>query len=461
MDITYKEVPNTFYSIEQAQEKTLGALAERVARLRQQGPLSGEGLAELRELFRVKNIYHSNAIEGNSLDMGETKLVVQQGLTITGKPLKDQAEAKNLAQATEFLEELAADADRPIREKDIRELHYLVLKDIDDDNAGRYRTLPVEISGSEHTPAGPESVPSEMQEFGAWMERESCCPEGERASVRGLVNAAVAHTWFVYVHPFADGNGRVARLLMNLMLIRYGYPIAIVTREDRRRYYEALEESQSSNLSPFLSLLSECVYDSLEAYQRAADQRRVQDERLRSLAERFNAPEKKRAENEYQVWHRAVDLIRAYMRQTADDLDQASIGRNRVFFRDYEPLEFDQYMSLRERESTKHTWFFRVDFRRGDRSARYLFFFGYPSRTLRDTCEVTLHVSREDPAGSYNYERLEHLSAPDVPNLFELGWDYKAEQVVARYRGDRVRRGEVQEMGLQFFEEVLDKQFTS
>ncbi len=374
MTITWTEVSNTFYSFEQPQEKTLEALARRVADMRTQGPLTGEGLAELRELFRVRNIYHSNAIEGNSLDMGETKLVVQQGLTITGKSLKDQAEAKNLAQATEFLEELAADTDRPIREKDIREIHYLVLKGIDDDNAGRYRTVSVEISGSEHTPTGPESVPSEMQEFGAWMEQESCCARDTRTSVRGLINAAVAHTWFVYIHPFADGNGRVGRLLMNLMLIRYGYPIAIITREDRRRYYEALEESQSSNLSPFLSLLSECVYDSLEVYQRAAEQQRVQSERVRSLVERFNAPEKKRAENEYQVWHRALELIRAYMRQTADDLDQASIGRNRVYFRDYEPLEFDKYMSLRERESTKHTWFFRVDFRRGARTARYLFF---------------------------------------------------------------------------------------
>lgn len=454
-----KEISGTLYSYEQAQEETLRVLATRVAELRAGGRLTGEVLRTLRKYFRIKNIYHSNAIEGNLLDVGETREVVEHGLTITGKPLKDQAEAKNLAEAIDFLEELATSADMPIRERDIRQIHYLVLKDIDDENAGKYRTGSVEISGSEYIPPGPESVPSEMRTFGAWMEQESCCPEEDRASIKGLINAAVAHTWLVYVHPFADGNGRVARLLMNLMLMRYWFPIAIVTREDRMRYHDALEDSQTSDLSPFLALVSECVYESLEEYERAAEQQREQTEWARSLAERFSAPEKIRARNEYEVWHRAVDLIKGYMRQTADILDQEAIGR--VYFKDFGILEFEKYLSLRQGESAKRTWFFRVDFRRGERPARYLFFFGFSSRVLRDTCDVTLHVSREEPSGSYNYERLEYITAPDVPNLFELGWDPKAERAIARFRNDVVKRGKIEDIGQQFFEEIVEKQFGS
>ncbi len=332
-------------------------------------------------------------------------------------------------------------------------------KGIDDENAGKYRAGPVEISGSEYILPGPESVPSEMREFGAWMEQESCFSKEEHASLKGLINAAVAHTWLVYIHPFSDGNGRVARLLMNLMLMRCGFPIAIVTREDRMRYYDALEDSQTSDLSPFLALISECVYESLEEYERAAEQQREQTEWAKSLAERFSAPEKIRARNEYEVWHRAVDLIKSYMRQTADMLDQADIGR--VYFKDFGVLEFEKYLSLRQGESAKRTWFFRVDFRRGDRSARYLFFFGFSSINLRDSCDVTLHVAREDPAGSYNYERLEYITAPDVPNLFELGWDSRAERAVARYRNNVVKKGKIEDIGKRFFEEVVEKQFES
>src|SRR5712692_5158290 len=103
-------------------------------------------------------------MEGNMLDVGETRLVVEQGLTLTGKPLKDQAEAKNLSEAIDFLEELARDTSRAISEADIRQLHFLVLKNIREADAGKYRTVAVEISGSQYKPPAPESIAAEMQQ---------------------------------------------------------------------------------------------------------------------------------------------------------------------------------------------------------------------------------------------------------------------------------------------------------
>ena len=175
--------------------------------MRKVGKLDGKVLRHLRSYFRIKSIYHSNAIEGNQLNVGKPEWVVEQGLTITGKSLKDQAEAKNLSSALDYLEELAADPTRAITETDIRTVHSFVLNGIEVDQAGRYRTVPVEISGSKFAPPGPEFVPGEMEGFAAWLGSASV-PDKVISQSEAVLAAAVAHTWFVMIYPFVDGNGR-------------------------------------------------------------------------------------------------------------------------------------------------------------------------------------------------------------------------------------------------------------
>ena len=160
------EITGTDYSYDDSQQAVLDELARSVSALRQGGKLTPDVLYRLRKYFRIKNIYHPNAIEGNQLTVGETREVVEMGLTITGKPLKDQAEAANLSEALDFLEDLASDNTKPITEVDIRTIHALVLKGISSGNEGAYRSVEVEISGSEFQPPGPEHVPPRMQEFG-------------------------------------------------------------------------------------------------------------------------------------------------------------------------------------------------------------------------------------------------------------------------------------------------------
>lgn len=460
MGLDLVDVPKTPYSYSASQKATLADLAARVKELRKLGSLSPAVLGKIRRFFKIKNIYHSNAIEGNQLNLGETRLVVQEGLTITGKPLKDQAEAKNLSDAVDFLEELAGDPNKPIREADIRQIHFIVLKNINDTEAGRYRTTQVEISGSQFKPPSPESVPAEMKTFSDWL--AGCCfKEEPEDSAAGLLRAVVAHAWLVYIHPFVDGNGRVARLLMNLLLMRHGYPVAIITKDDRLRYYDALEESQSTDISSFVALVTECVHESLEEYERAAQQQRADEEWVQSLAGRFSERERVRCHNEYELWKNAMDLLRSYFRQTAEALDAgATIGS--VYFKDFGPLEFEKYLSLREGESVKRTWFFRVDFRSGDKAARYLFFFGFPTNLMRaESATVTLHLSREEPSGAYHYERLEHISAPNVPQLIEIGYNPPVEQYVVRERSGSIRRTKIEPLGKSFFEQVVSAHFSS
>lgn len=452
------EIKGTPYSYETSQNEQLVEIAERVREMRTVGSLSPDVLIHLRNFFRIKNIYNSNAIEGNELDLGETKLVVQQGLTLTGKPLKDQAEAQNLSDALTYLEDLAVDTQRPVSERDIREIHRLVLKGVNDDNAGRYRNVPVEISGSEFKPPGPESVAAQMEDFGEWLSKASI-DSGEPGDVV-LVNAAIAHTWLVYVHPFIDGNGRVARLLMNLLMMRSGFPIAIISKEDRLRYYDALEESQTSDLSAFIGLLVECVHESLEEYERAAKQQKKDKQWLEQLADRFDEGERTRRRNEYEVWKNAMELLRSYFRQTCEILGRQATAA-RTYFKDFGQLDFEKYLSLCQGESVKRTWFFRVDFRSGNRAARYLFFFGFPSHQLSKQSEVTLHVAREEPPGSFHYQRLIDITAPNVPSIVEVGYERSKERFITRDQMGGTSQGRVEKMGKRFFDDVIRLHFNS
>jgi Fic family protein len=453
-DTSRIDIPGTLYCYEDPLLPQLQELANRVQTLRSSGRLTPEVLGRIRRYFRIKNIYHSNAIEGNTLNLGETQQIVQYGLTLTGKPLKDQAEAKNLAHAVDYLEELASQPSVPLTESDVRQIHTLVLRGINDENAGRYRTVDVEISGSQFKPPTHSSVPAQMQEFGVWLS-DARVPVADLQTA--LLQAAVAHTWFVSIHPFLDGNGRVARLLMNLLLMRSGYPIAIITKEDRLRYYDALEQSQGSDLTAFLALVAECVHESLEEYEAAAQEQREMKEWAASLAERFTERELARNRNQYEVWRSAMELLRSYFKQAAELLNQSSsVGH--VYFKDFGTLEFEKYLSLRQGESVKKTWFFRIDFRQGDLAARYMFFFGFPGQQLKPHTDVTLHVSREEPSGSWHYERLDYITAPNVPDLREFGYVPKEEQFVAREVG-RTARGKIEPIGKRFFDEVIAKHF--
>jgi|HubBroStandDraft_6_1064221.scaffolds.fasta_scaffold76629_3 Fic family protein len=450
-------IEGTPYEVDSSLKEKLFTVAERVAVMRANGKLTPEVLGHLRQFFKIKNIYNSNAIEGNVLDIGETRLVVAQGLTLTGRPLKDQAEAKNLSEAIDYLETLATDSSRPITEADIRQIHYLVLKDIRDSDAGRYRTVPVEIGGSDFKPPAPESIAAQMEQFGHWL--ASVSMQGEnRNRENALLIASAAHTWFVTIHPFVDGNGRVGRLLLNLVLMRSGYPIAIITKADRSRYYDALEISQSSDLTALAALVIECVDESLEEYEVAAHEQREHKEWAQSIVGKLQHAEQVRASNQYEVWRNAMELLKSVFRQTAEMVDSTATLAS-VWFKDFGQLELEKYLALKSNSSAKRTWFFRIDFRSGDKSARYLFFFGSPSYSLRGTGDVTLHLAREEPIGSFNYERLESITAPNVPDLLEIAYDARSEEFIAKKKSGESSRMKIETLCRQFFENVVHKHF--
>ncbi len=189
--------------------------------------------AALDRWYDVELTYSSNALEGNTLTRSETAIVLEKGITVSGKPLKDHLEAAGHADALGYMRALAASGE-PVREMDVRNLHRLVMQRLDPGEAGRYSQHGRLIAGSPLILPSPAELPALMGDFGHWLEGAEPSPE----------NAFDAHERLVTIHPFSDGNGRTARLLMNVLLLRAGYPPLVLLPEARPAYHEALADVQ-------------------------------------------------------------------------------------------------------------------------------------------------------------------------------------------------------------------------
>ena len=241
----------------------LKTLTDKKNRLDSFRPLPPELVKNLKDWFRVELTYTSNAIEGNTLTRQETALVIEKGLTVEGKPLKDHLEATNHAEALDYLKNLVNKKHTEISENDILDIHKLVLQKIDQDNAGRYRTVPVRIAGSEVIMPNPLKVPDLMHELISWLKSAV----GHPATL-----AADIHFKLVSIHPFVDGNGRTARLLMNLVLLQTGYTPAIVSNQIRSRYINAIEQAQlGGSLDDYYQIIYQAIDKSLNIYLEAVD----------------------------------------------------------------------------------------------------------------------------------------------------------------------------------------------
>jgi Fic family protein len=229
------------------------------AEVDQHRPLDLHAQKELKEYFRIGLTYTSNALEGNSLTETETKIIIEDGITIGGKTLREHFEAVGHSDAYTFMLRLAAN--NTITEQEILELHKLFYARIDATNAGAYRTQPVYISGTDVVLPPPSKVPKLMQEFAnniTQLQKE----------YHPVEYAALLHLKLVQIHPFIDGNGRTARLLMNLALLQAGYFVAIIPPIIRREYHASIRASSNKDTSPFISFITQMVYESGKDYQR-------------------------------------------------------------------------------------------------------------------------------------------------------------------------------------------------
>lgn len=244
-------------------------------------PLDAEAEGRIMQKFRLDWNYHSNNLEGNSLTYGETKALILFGITAQGKPLKDHFEITGHNEAINWILELIKD-ETPLTEKFIRELHTLLLKESSYKEAqtpngkptrrkievGKYKTQPnhvITATGETFYFAAPEETPAKMQELVEWYRKEK-----EREDVNPIILAALFHYRFIRIHPFDDGNGRVARILMNFILMQFGYPPVIIKTEDKETYYAVLHLADAGELEPFIEYIAQNLVRSLEIMIRGA-----------------------------------------------------------------------------------------------------------------------------------------------------------------------------------------------
>lgn len=226
-------------------------------------PFPNSILQRLHEDIALEWTYNSNAIEGNTLSLNETKVVLQHGLTVGGKTLREHFETINHKKAIDWLT-ARVNQDFPLSVKDILHLHYLVMSGIADEYAGIIRTGRVRITGAKFIPPNPLKVPDLLEELIEWV-------NDNPLNLNIVERISVFHHRFVWIHPFFDGNGRTARLVMNLLLMKWGYPPVIVLKVDRMKYYRALEDANSFQYSKLFLLIFQGLEQSLDRYLNAIE----------------------------------------------------------------------------------------------------------------------------------------------------------------------------------------------
>ena len=240
---------------------TFERLYEKKAVLAKGRPLPASVLQKIREGLSLEWTYNSNSIEGNTLSLNETKLILQEGITIKGKSLREHFEAYNHEKAIDYLYSLVNEK-YTLRTIDILSLHGLVLRSIEDDFAGRIRNGGVRIVGANFTPPNAAKVADLLDELILFVNENPL-------KLNEIVLATIFHHRMVWIHPFFDGNGRTVRLAMNLLLLKTGFPPAIILKNDRKKYYDALNQANNGNYQKLCLQMVQALERSLNIFLNA------------------------------------------------------------------------------------------------------------------------------------------------------------------------------------------------
>ena len=290
-------------------------ISQKKKRLDAYRPLESFTVQRLHTDLRLLTTYHSNAIEGNTLSLHETQMVLEYGVTIDGHPLREYLEATNHAEAFDELSKLV---ETPISTRTIQRLHSLVMDKIDP-NAGELRKVQVYIRGANFTPPSARDVPVYIEQWVQWLTSDRALRYDP------VTRAAIAHHDFEAVHPFTDGNGRVGRLLLNLMLMQEGYPPAIVLREWRPRYIQALQHAHTGEYVPLIDLIGLAVENALDLYLEACTESTAHLLPMNELASHFNTSVdylsllarrgKFEAKKRGQYWYASKEAVQRYFQE--------------------------------------------------------------------------------------------------------------------------------------------------
>ncbi len=385
---------------EAAAAQDIHALQERLTALRHAGTLTPDTLRNYYGDKRFAQVAESNALEGSPLSAGETEIaVLKGGTTLTGHDPAWVRDAIALDEALLQLTVLARDRDQPTDLVQLHKLHALLMGKRP--GGGSFRTGPVRISGSQHTPPRQlQEIVTQMQNWQQWSRQNAAAPAPLRA--------IVLHAWLSHIHPYIDGNGRAARAISNLELVRAGYPPIIIRRKERNRYLDALGESDAGgDLRSFLELILERAEGALLSLERAAQQEQGYNPGLERIKIMY--------EDHLRIWHSGVALLARSLQHSLTRLLDKVGGSATV--KEYEsPLDREDYLALMQGRGASRTWCFilRISIPGAGRLER-LAWTGYRRSQLYEymgnTGGPTIYWSVQNPDG-YPKWREAHEQSP-------------------------------------------------
>ncbi|NYH23718.1 Fic family protein [Paraburkholderia bryophila] len=330
-------------SAEAQLSQRLSMLEERVAVLRNSGTLSTETIRSYYGEKRFEQVAESNALEGNTLSVGETELAVMKGITITGHDPAFAKDAIDLDKALARLAEMARDRDASTDLAQLHELHSLILGDRP--GAGILRKERVAIRGAAHTP--PKTWEEVMSGMEAWQEWSA-----ENATLPAPIRSAVLHAWMTHIHPYIDGNGRTARALTNLELVRAGYPPIIIKKKERYRYLEALAESDlGGDIRSFIELVLDKLDGALTGLELSAKKMQGYNPILEKL--------RIKQESQLKIWENSITLLAAIVEHHLRNRLEQVGGTCQVKVFDT-PLDVEDYVELCAGRNVARTWAFVI-----------------------------------------------------------------------------------------------------
>jgi Fic family protein len=383
------------------------AVARRVHEYR---PLPRAVVRRIEEDLLGERVYSSNAIEGSTLDLRETVMILKSGV-LGARKRREALEARNLGNAARRLMEWRDAGTDSHTSEHLREIHGLILKEIDDSAAGRFRGPGVVLFGAKHQPPDDSRVPSLVEEMFSILRRTQ--------DAHPIRRAAWTHWALARIHPFVDGNGRTARLWQDLILYEGNLTCAVIRPEDRREYLEALGAADEGEFDPFVSLVAQSLSRAFDKY--LVELRRLdEDERfIKELAGEADARLTQVRELSYRRWTRKMEALRTEFEHYAGRISLSS-SELQVQVRPYQIVDQTRWENIRSGLGAEQTWFFTMDFRAVERrrTRRYCFFFGKHFWRLgldddRDRSEqrVCLLISEDDGTGKG--ARLDDI--PDCP----------------------------------------------
>ena len=438
-------IRGTAYSYDDSLSSRIQSLDDRIQKMWNAGQMDQDQLHQIYRQAKIDELYHSNKIEGSTLTYGETIEVVEEGGLVRGKPLRHQTEARNLSNALDFTHDRALAQDRPVTQSDLRQIHARILTNLQED-AGEYRRTKNYILGSVHETPDPFLVPQLMTDLSDYV--NAATSSRVNCGDLPILCAAAAHTWLVHIHPFTDGNGRTARALMNLVLMRLGYPPCIVTEDDRDRYIDSMDLSRDEgDLTQFIELACENIEEHLD-----------NRDWLASLKARLDEYDVHESRTEFKTWYDNMTYLKTRCKHVVENLNALqSSSAWHWKFAEYDPLDITKYVKLRDGEGAKKTWFFGFEINSRSRRSRYVFFFASPKGSLTGKTPVALVVSKNTSSG---YQSLYNLSRKgiDVPDIMQIGFDLETRKFLTVGKAGLRERNPVS-LVQQFVEQVVEGDF--